>query len=484
MTWMPAASATATTSLTSPPPCVRAPSWIQVNLSQLVTNAEILQAELAPHHIQLIPTIKADAYGHGAVAVNQVLLEAGFNFVAVAALAEAVTLRAHQLARGIPMTDSDILVMSYCPPADIATAAELGITMTVYDPEIVRQYVLVLRDAGVTKPLAVHIKVDSGFGRVGSLPTDFVDLLQYLATVQDTIIVRGIYTHYSRADDNISWTKQQYHNFMAMLVKAGTEDQLTFPDLQGDGAPTVDYAQLMDRVFDCLRSGSCLQDLAGVDVAADGSVAASAAPRWLSVLKNLQYVHTCNSAASVRAPELCGSAARVGIALYGGMATPEQPRTEGVQPALRWLTSVAQVKFLPGGHTIGYGQLYTVPAEGQHIAVLPVGYSNGVRRSPKPWSHVKLQGYTLPLLGRVSMEKIAVDVQPLYDAGLQVHAGDEAILMDWSGHNTVQDVAQAIGTIDYDVFTSMLARQPRSGPLACSVEYIWPNGTRTTGQTL
>jgi len=130
----------------------------------------------------------------------------------------------------------------------------------------------------------------------------------------------------------------------------------------------------------------------------------------------------------------------------------------GFRPAMTWKTMVAQVKTLPPGHPVGYGNTY-ITQERETIAILPVGYGDGFRRAPENWGEVLIHGRRAPLVGRVSMEKTAINITDIPD----VAVGDEVVLLGSQGNETItaEQVAAQIGTINYEVTCSALARVPR-----------------------
>jgi alanine racemase len=148
----------------------------------------------------------------------------------------------------------------------------------------------------------------------------------------------------------------------------------------------------------------------------------------------------------------------VGIALYGMDPSPEEPLPTGFEPALSWKSTVAQVKALPPGSSIGYGRTYVTRGE-QRIAIIPVGYADGFRRAPQHWGEVLVKGQRAPIVGRISMDQAAIDVTHIAD----VRIGDEVVLIGRQGEERIsaEDVGRQLGTINYEVVAAILARVPR-----------------------
>lgn len=369
------------------------PSRVHVDYSALAGNYLALQAQ-APTGCVVVPTIKADAYGHGAVMTMRACWEVGARYFAVASLAEALELRHAGLT-------CPVLVMSYIPAAAINIAASHNITATVYDEGLADMYKAELLPCN---KLTVHVKIDSGMGRLGVPLTRAQGLVRQLRA-GSCFDVEGILTHYSRADDDAEWTARQTAAFVEVL-----------------------------KVIE----------------AAEGP---------------FRYRHGMNSAgllfpaAAAAQSVYQGNMARTGIALYGCVPGPLSVMPSALKPAMTWVSEVAQVKTLPPGHSIGYGNTYVTSAS-ETVALVPVGYSDGFRRGPTNAGEVLIHGVRCPIRGRVSMEKTVVSVQHL---PRPVAIGDEVVLLGRQGDEviTAEDVGGRIGTINYEVLTSALARVRR-----------------------
>jgi alanine racemase len=169
-------------------------------------------------------------------------------------------------------------------------------------------------------------------------------------------------------------------------------------------------------------------------------------------------VHAVNTAGLINFPEIHFDLVRPGIGLYGLPPGPETPLPEGFRPALTFKSTVGQVKTLPPGSPIGYGATYRTQGE-ETIAIIPVGYADGFRRSPRTWGEVLVKGQRAPLVGRVSMDQAAISVTHIPN----VRQGDEVVLIGEQGNEriTAEEVAEKLGTINYEVVSELLARIPR-----------------------
>jgi alanine racemase len=171
-----------------------------------------------------------------------------------------------------------------------------------------------------------------------------------------------------------------------------------------------------------------------------------------------RIVHAANSAATLSLPEAHFDMVRPGIAIYGLSPSTEVRLPEGFRPALSFKTQVAQVKMVPAGECISYGCTY-ITERPTRVAVLPVGYADGFRRAPKNWGTVLIHGQEAPIIGRVCMDQCMVDVTHLP----QTRVGDEVVLIGRQGTATLtaEQVAERLGTINYEVVAEILARVPR-----------------------
>lgn len=290
-----------------------------------------------------------------------------------------------------------VLVLSYTPVSATHEAVRQDLTVTLYDLEMARQYNRLARMTG--KMLKCHVKVDTGMGRLGILPDEVPDFFRHL-NVMKSLQIEGIYTHFSSADEDAAYTQQQIDTFRQVVRQ-----------LQRDGT-------------------------------------------------QFKYIHAANSAGMLRSEAAHFNMVRAGLAMYGLKPAPDMPLPDGMAPLLSWKTTVLQVKTLPPGHPVGYGNTYHTN-DTERIAILPVGYADGLRRSPHTWQHVLIHGQRAPLVGRVSMEKTAVNVSHIPD----VQNGDEVVLIGTQGNEriTPDDVAGWLHTINYEVITSILPRADRRG---------------------
>jgi alanine racemase len=367
------------------------PTWVEIDLDAVASNVRLAQKLVGPD-VGLCAVLKADGYGHGAVGIARTALNNGAAMLAVACLAEAITLRRAAI-------DAPILVLGYTPPWQARETVRYDVTATVYDLDGARAFSQAAAD--LNRPARLHVKVDTGMGRLGLLPADVLPFVRQVMALPG-LVVEGIFTHFSVADsieaEHIAHTDSQLAAFEAVLA----------------------------------------------DLAAAGI--------------HLPIVHAANSAATVGRPAAHFTMVRLGIALYGLAPSTVTPLPAGFRPALRWKTQVAQVKTLPPGSPISYGNTFRTQRE-TVVAVVPVGYADGFRRAPLHWGYVLVRGRRAPIVGRVTMDQTMLDVTDI--AG--VRQGDEVALIGRQGEEeiTVEQIAERLGTISYEVVAEILARVPR-----------------------
>lgn len=357
------------------------PTQVRVNLDAIVGNLEQVMAHL-PVKAEAFAVVKANAYGHGAVAVAKRLSNkvAGF---CVSNLDEALELR----RAGI---EDPILILGIVPPHFLQLAHQLNISVTVASLEWLEQARNVTEDLS---GLAVHLKIDTGMGRIGFRSEE--ELQQALDLLDDLEFeLEGIFTHFATADEvDERQFQEQLSSFKA-------------------------YLALLPRL-----------------------------PRW---------VHASNSATSIWHTDTVFNLVRLGNILYGmnpSGRTLELPFS--VEPALSLVSEIVHVKQVQAGTVIGYGATYTSP-ETEWIATVPIGYADGMVRSLQGF-HVLVDGKTCEIVGRISMDQITIRLPDYYPIGERV----TLIGQDNKNSISVQDWADYIGTINYEVVCLLTDRLPR-----------------------
>ena len=363
------------------------PTWLEVDLEAIAHNVRRV-VEIVGPAVTVLAVLKADAYGHGAVRVARTALNNGARYLGVASINEGMVLR----QAGI---HAPILVLGYTPAWQARELALNDLSATVFGIDVARALDQAAKE--LHSRIRVHVKVDTGMGRLGLLPDEVVPFVLQLRTLRD-LILEGLFTHFSVADCDADYTRWQIDRFRQVLAALEKVD-IQFP-----------------------------------------------------------LVHAANSSAILTLPESHFDMVRLGIALYGLDPSYEVPCPPDFRSALAFKTQVAQVKALPPGSFVSYGNTYQTGAE-QRIAVIPVGYADGFRRAPHHWGEVLVRGQRAPIVGRVCMDQTMIDVTAIPD----VRQGDEVVLIGEQGeeHITAEAVAERLGTINYEVVSEILARVPR-----------------------
>lgn len=364
-------------------PLEQRPTWAEIDLSAFARNLEALAAML-PHGARLVALLKADAYGHGAVELARRCHEDKVSMIGVALLEEAVELR----RAGIELP---ILVLGPLNETQLHVAIEWKLTPGIPGPEQLEVAARVAQG----NDLAIHLKLDSGMGRMGCVEADLPRIIDLLRSAP-RLRVEALYTHFANASDpSDPMTERQLAKFEAMT------------------------ATLRD---------------AGIT-----------APQH----------HAANSAATVR-NIVPGDFARVGVALYG--AESLDAGVTRLEPVMRWRSEIARLKVVAPGDTVGYGATWRATRESR-IATIPVGYADGYHRRLSNRGQMLVRGTRVPIVGRISMDLITLDVTDVPDAVV----GDEVILLGRQGNEevTAEELARKLDTISYEVFCSVGARVPR-----------------------
>ncbi len=362
-------------------------TWIETDLAAIRHNTRRLLGLAGG--AGLMAVVKANAYGHGAGPVAQAAVAAGARWAAVARADEGLALRAGGLA-------APVLVLGYTPPGQAAEALGHDLTLTVFDADTAAAYAATARGLGRTA--RVHVKLDSGMGRLGVLPGDALAFVRGLHGLAG-LAVDGLFTHFAGSD----MTEQT----------------------------------------------STLAQMAALDGVLEALAAAGLRP---------PVVHAANSAAVLRQPAARYDVVRSGILLYGLDPSDEVPAPPDLRPALAWKTRVAQVKTLPAGHGVSYGPEYVTRGP-ERVAVLAVGYADGFRRVPKNVNGVLIGGRRVPVRGRVCMDQCVAGIEAVPDAraGDEVvligRQGAEQL--------RAEAVAARWGTNVYDAVSGIMARVAR-----------------------
>jgi len=366
------------------------PTWAEISVSALEHNLSEVRRLVGPQ-TEIMAVVKANAYGHGLVPAARVFAGKGADWLGVARASEAVELRRAGLS--LP-----ILVLGYTPPEQYPYLLDYNITQTIYDFELARMLSEAAGERGQTAK--VHLKVDTGMGRLGFLLERDIYARILEITELPSIEVDGLFTHFAAADAaDKTYTRRQFDAFVELTCHLGQD---------------------------------------GIDI---------------------PYLHVANSAATIDLPESHMNLVRVGLMLYGLYPSKYVNKTRvDLQPAMSLKSRVGMVKNVPAGTFVSYGCTYVTPAP-TTLATIPIGYADGYTRLLSNKGEVLIRGQRAPVVGRVCMDQIIVDVGHI--PGVQV--GDEVVMYGRQGDAVlpVEEVAEKIGTITYEVLCAVTARVPR-----------------------
>ena len=395
------------------------PSSAAVDLAAIRHNLGVLRAA-APGALQLA-TVKANAYGHGLLPVARAALDGGADWLGVAQLAEAFTLRHGLDEAGVARADAPILAWISTSSSDFAAAIEADIDLSVSWTWVLADICAAARQVG--RPARVHVKIDTGMSRAGSTLADLPALASALRMAADDGLVDivGAWSHMSRADD---------------------------PSEAGN-ASTASHVRIFEE---------------GLAILADAGITPRI--RHLSATSGILW-H----------PEAHYDMVRAGIGLYGLSPDPAVATSEqlGLIPALELRAPLTSVKVIEEGTPASYGGTWVAPTR-RWIGLVPLGYGDGILRAVSNKARVVVHTasgpFNAPLIGRVCMDQFMVDLGPAEGSPGTPTArsgqapaipGDIATLFGSGigGEALADDWAQAAGTINYEIVTHLGAHIPR-----------------------
>jgi len=358
-----------------------------VSMTAIAQNCERLRAELSGG-TELCAVVKADGYGHGAVQSARAALTGGASWLAVAGAAEAKELR------DAGLREVRVLVMGALSGVELEEALAADGDVVVWNEQQVRA----VADAGGG---GVHVKLDSGMGRLGTRSVEVASRVLALARETDGVEPVGLMTHFATADemDDDGFFAGQ----LDMFSRWAAEEKACQPDL---------------------------------------------------------IVHAANSAATMRDPRAHFDMVRCGVAIYGLDPFGVDPAERGLAPALTLSSYVADVKLCRAGESAGYGRRFVAERD-TWLGLLPIGYGDGWRRGLSNNAEVLIDGARYPLVGTVSMDNVTIDLGA--DASAQRMLGRPAVLIGDDGDEriTAEDVARRLDTINYEITCGLTPRVPR-----------------------
>lgn len=393
-------------------PDSRSRAWIELDKDALAHNVAFLRSRL-PEHCRLMPAVKAEAYGHGAVLISRQLNRLGVDSFCVACASEGIELR----EAGI---QGEILILGYTAPEDFPLLRDFRLTQTVIDYPYARE----LNDFGQT--IHVHIGVDTGMHRVG-IRCERTEEIAAVYRMQN-LAVDGIFTHLCASDsshpDHRSFTRNQILAFYRMADL-----------LQEQGCPC--------------HGKHILASYGILNLLPDSS------------RQRKTSVSPMGNPDGQESERLAADYVRPGIVLYGvlGSQTDLDMWKDSLRPVLSLKAKVASVRPLYAGEPVGYGITYTAERD-MEIAAVTIGYGDGLPRELSGGrGSVLIHGRRAPIVGRICMDQTIVDVSSIP----HVQAGDTAVVIGSSGalEITAGQIAEQCGTITHEILTGLAPRLNR-----------------------
>jgi len=369
-----------------------------VEINKKVLQHNIEQFQkLISDKIILMAIVKANAYGHGLVEVAKIAVSSGANRLGVDSVDEALKLR----KTGI---NAPILILGYTLLSKLKEVIKYDLRQVVYNKETIIE--LAKQTTKQKKKIKIHLKVETGTLRQGLKKEELLELVRFIKKYSQ-IEIEGIYTHYANIEDTTDYG----------------------------------YAQLQLKRF---KQAVDLLEKNGIKV---------------------PIKHTACSAAIILFPETYFDMVRLGISMYGlwssketFVSAREKNQRINLEPVLAWKTRIAQIKNIKAKSPVGYGLTERVFRDSK-IAVLPVGYWDGYDRKLSGVGNVLIKGKRCKLLGRVCMNMIIVDITDVNNVKLE----DEVVILGKQEKEeiTAEEIAQKIGTINYEVITRINPLIPR-----------------------
>lgn len=342
--------------------------------------------------MKVMTVVKADAYGHGLKQIAGLLMQSGTDVFGVANLIEARTIRS--VGPGWP-----VLMLGACLPEEIEQAVKDEVMATVSSLGEAEAFALAAKKA--RKAARLHLKVDTGMGRLGCLPEQAEDLIERITALPGVQLV-GLYTHFASVEDEFHYTQRQRTVFGKLLTALSAKG------------------------------------------------------------RSVEYLHANNSAAILLEEAGPYNLVRPGLLVYGVLPSGRRKLPleicEGIRPVLSLKCRIALVREVPKGSRLSYGGIYTT-SRTTRVATISAGYGDGYLRAASERANVLIAGERCPVLGRITMDQMLVDVTKLTEAG----PGDEVVLIGRQGEQELSatEVAQWAETVPWEVLTAITYRVPR-----------------------
>ena len=370
-------------------------TFVEIDLSAFRNNIRVLRSYL-PEKVKMMAVVKADAYGHGAIPCAKAALDEGVDYLGVGIISEGIELRENGIK-------SPIHLLTGIFPDEAEDLIKYNLSTTLYTQELAETISKIAEKNN--KKASVHLKVNTGMGRLGAAIDTFPELAEYINRCPN-LLLESIFTHLSSADYDPDYTHIQLDRFNNVLNKVNN---------LGIKTPMI---------------------------------------------------HSANSSALIRYPESYYDMVRPGLILYGVLPSPHLKPfasnivsgNDALKPVMKWKTQILQINPAPPNTPLSYAQKFITKRDSL-IATLPVGYADGLNRGLSNKMKVLIRGEIAPQIGTICMDMILVDVTDVPGVSLQ----DEVILMGKQGneHLGADKIAELTNTVPYETLCNVGKRVPR-----------------------
>ncbi|MBQ7529736.1 alanine racemase [bacterium] len=397
-------------------------SWIEIDLDKIRYNYRQLRKAAAP--AQILAVVKAQAYGHGLEAVALTLDEEDVWGFCVASVSEGRRLRQIGIKR-------PIIIIAPILPSQIEDAIKFDLRPPILDLDFAKK---VSAKAQELETVAkVHLKVDTGMGRLSSPIEQIIEKVQDLADLPN-LEYEGIYSHFAAADQlDQSYSQLQMARFVQCIEAVAEKLKITYKHISASSGTIL----LEKAKFDLTRVGISLYGL------------------WPSEQVRLIVAGRDENIYKLSSDQVNGNKE---LDKFGSGRYQQNPSTDFIRPALTFKTVISQVKTLLTGESVGYGRTFTCHRT-TNIAILPLGYADGINRLLSNRGEVLIRGYRAPIIGRVCMNLCMIDVTDVPG----VKPGEEVVILGRQGQDCISadEMANKLGTISYEVITNLPMHIPR-----------------------
>jgi alanine racemase len=365
-------------------------SWVEINLSHLEENYRLIRKKIKPSS-QIMAVVKADAYGHGLIPIGRALVRLGVPALGVSSIEEGIQIR-EQISPTVP-----VVLLLGCFPEETTACIRYRLTPVLYSLEVAERLDRQARKEKIQIP--IHLKIDTGMGRLGIPWTDFQAFLTKTASLKN-IKITGLTSHFGQADEKKNYNRIQWKRFAEALNRAQVAGLALTENHMANSAALLNYRQ-----------------------------------------SHLHYV-------------------RPGLLLYG--SNPTEPGGPSpafkVKPVMTLNSRILQIKEIPAGVEVSYGGTY-ITTRPETVAIIPIGYANGYLRALSNRSEVLIGGCRFPVIGRICMNLIVVRI----NKSRPYQPGEEVVLIGHQGKESIaaETLARRAGTIPYELFCLLGRLNPR-----------------------